>query len=218
MAADFDMRLMTRWKEMFHKYENTYPRELFWHAARVCGNCGEVRDCVFLQAQTRRCGSSVNLKWNAVNWWISGNGGAVIWLDVLQAGVSAELETGPRNRRQTNLGPPQQFGCPIVFQQMPSFLFFVFFFPLSLFLSSNSSWSGRPPDDYINTFSALCSHTRLLLVTVACWPVVYFCWHVFCLNAAAVQLLRACRLFICFQSRSLDATVLFHKARILFIL
>lgn len=56
MVADSDMRLMTGWTEMSHKYENTY--QTFLDMLPVCRKCGQVKDCVFLQ----RCGSSLNQK------------------------------------------------------------------------------------------------------------------------------------------------------------
>lgn len=106
--------------------------------------------------------------------------------DVLQPGTLAELETGARNGRDaeewTNLGAPQQLGCTIVLLL------------LLLYLTSNSPWSGRPPDDYVNTFSGCC-WSRLLVDLLSGIAGVF--------SAAR----RTCRRLIRFQSCSADATV-----------
>lgn len=77
------------------------------------------------------------------------------------------------------LGRRSNSVAPIVFHQMPPFLFFFFcFFFLSFsffFEASNPSRSARPPDDYINTFPARTLATRSCLLTcclvlLACFP------------------------------------------------
>lgn len=97
--------------------------------------------------------------------------GAAIWQEVLPPGASAEPETDETEER-TNLGAPQQLGRAVVLLLL-----------LRLYLTSNSPWSGRPPGDYVNTFSALCSHTRAAaadhrclltscLASPACFPLL----------------------------------------------
>lgn len=76
------------------------------------------------------------------------------------------------------LGRRSNSVAPIVFRQMPPFLFFFFcffFLSFSIFWASNPSRSAGPPDDYINTFPARTLATRSCLLTcclalLACFP------------------------------------------------
>lgn len=188
---------MTHSKEIFHKYKNTYWKELFGRVAQVCCNRGGVRDPVSLQAQTCRSDSSANPGWNAVNWWISGNAGAVIWLDVLQAGRAGNWTPKQTRRRGVN----KCWGtAAIQLHQMPAPPFF-FFLNLKLVVAWSAS---RGLHKHI--LCALLAHpgccwSRLLVDLLFNFAAVFSVWTL------QRTPLRTCRLFICFQSCSVDVAV-----------
>lgn len=88
----------------------------------------------------------------------------------------------------------------------PDAFFYFFFF------TTNSLWSGRPPDDYVNTFSALCTYTRAAVdhgsLLTSCL-VLLACFLSECYIAASSSVLSA--VYLLFSGRYGRCEVLFFN-------